>query len=80
MPRNVAVRAGLAILGVVIALVWWTLKKDSGSPHETVSTIPQKIWDGGGPVTWDVPVELDGKLPVAFVGQLTALGKSSGKK
>src|SRR3954463_12175677 len=48
MPRNLAARAGLAILGVVITLAWWTLKKESGPPQETASTIPQKIWNGGG--------------------------------
>src|SRR3954449_5725097 len=69
MPRHVAVRAGLAILGVVIALVWWTLKKDGGSPHETVSTIPQKIWDGGGhQLTVEADLSDPGKLDLEVHG------------
>src|SRR3954471_3405089 len=54
-----------------------------GQPRFTADDVirySRKIWDTGGAVTWDVPVELDGKLPAAFVSQLTALGKSSGKK
>ncbi|MFL6446623.1 MAG: alpha-L-fucosidase [Bryobacteraceae bacterium] len=53
-----------------------------GQPRFTADDVirySQKVWNNGGAVTWDAPVELDGRLPTAFVTQLTALGKISGK-
>ena len=32
----------------------------------------KQIWDDGGAVTWDVPVQLNGTLPDAFLDQLRA--------
>jgi len=54
-----------------------------GQPRFTTDDIvrySRKLWDLGGAVTWDVPVDIDGKLPPAFVAQLTALGKAAGSK
>jgi hypothetical protein len=35
-----------------------------------------KVTEGGGAVTWDVPVSLDGKMGEVFLEQLTAIGRS----
>jgi hypothetical protein len=54
-----------------------------GQPRFTADDVirySRKLWDAGGAITWDVPVELDGKLARVFVDQLSALGKISGKK
>ena len=31
-----------------------------------------------GVVTWDVPIEKDGRIPEAFLGQLRAVGEATG--
>jgi len=54
-----------------------------GPPRFTADDVmrySRKLWDLGGAVTWDVPVELNGTLPAAFVSQLSALGKISRQK
>jgi hypothetical protein len=37
----------------------------------------RKLWDSGGAVTWDVPVDLSGRISDAFLSQLTAIGKAA---
>ncbi|HWF46687.1 MAG TPA: hypothetical protein VG168_06760 [Bryobacteraceae bacterium] len=47
-----------------------------GSPRftaEQVVNYSRKIWDAGGAVTWDVPVEMNGKISAPFLDQLSAL-------
>lgn len=47
-----------------------------GAPRftaEQVIAYSRKIWDAGGAVTWDVPVELNGTISQAFLSQLGAL-------
>jgi hypothetical protein len=47
-----------------------------GSPRFTAEQVvgySKKIWDAGGAVTWDVPVELNGKIAQPFLDQLIAL-------
>ena len=39
----------------------------------------QFIIDNGGVITWDVPIESDGRIPQAFVHQLQAIGRATGK-
>jgi len=39
----------------------------------------RKIRDVHGAVTWDVPVGLNGKIPEAFIEQLTEIGRSTAK-
>jgi hypothetical protein len=40
----------------------------------------RKIWDAGGAVTWDVPVELNGKISQPFLDQLSALHTAGAAK
>jgi hypothetical protein len=51
-----------------------------GSPRftaEQVVSYSRKIWAAGGAVTWDVPVELNGKISQPFLDQLAALHAAS---
>jgi hypothetical protein len=36
------------------------------------------VHKAGGAITWDVPVEKNGRIPKAFVEQLSAIGKALG--
>jgi hypothetical protein len=50
-----------------------------GAPRFTAAQAigyTQTVTNAGGAVTWDVPVGLDGKIGEAFLGQLSAIGKS----
>jgi hypothetical protein len=54
-----------------------------GTPRFTADQViayTRKVWDSGGAVTWDVPVELNSALAQPFLDQLTALGKALGGK
>lgn len=54
-----------------------------GQPRFTTEDVvrySRKLWDVGGAVTWDAPVQVNGRLPEDFVAQLAALGKASGPK
>jgi hypothetical protein len=33
----------------------------------------RKVWEAGGAVTWDAPLELNGKISQPFLDQLAAL-------
>jgi hypothetical protein len=47
-----------------------------GAPRftsEEVIGFSKKLWDAGGAVTWDVPVDLTGKIAQPFLDQLRAL-------
>ena len=49
-----------------------------GAPRFTADQVvayTRKVTDAGGAVTWDVPVDLNGTMPPAFLEQLTHLGK-----
>jgi hypothetical protein len=47
--KNLAIRAGLAVLGFLIMVGWWTLRGDrSESTTHTETRIPAKLWAGGG--------------------------------
>jgi len=54
-----------------------------GAPRFTADqavAYSRKLWDAGGAVTWDVPVELNGTISQAFIDQLTAINKGRGSK
>jgi hypothetical protein len=51
-----------------------------GAPRFTTEQVirySRKVWGAGGAVTWDVPVETDGKIRSAFLPQLMALSKDA---
>jgi hypothetical protein len=53
-----------------------------GTPRfstEEVIGFSKKLWDAGGAVTWDVPVDLTGKIAQPFLDQLRALRTAAGK-
>jgi alpha-L-fucosidase len=50
-----------------------------GEPRFTAEQVVQSsrnIRTNNGAITWDVPVELDGKIPAAFLTQLRAIGNA----
>jgi hypothetical protein len=52
-----------------------------GVPRFTAGQVvgySRKLWEAGGAVTWDVPLELNGKISQPFLDQLMAL-KAAGK-
>jgi hypothetical protein len=54
-----------------------------GTPRftsEEVIGFSKKLWDAGGAVTWDVPVDLTGKIAQPFLDQLRALGTAAAAK
>ena len=57
-------RGALAILGVVVCLVWWSIR-GGGSGGETVEGIPDRIWEGGaGTMTIDVETSSPARLNI----------------
>ncbi len=54
-----------------------------GTPRFTTDQVvgySRKIWALGGAVTWDVPIDLDGKIAQPFIDQLTALHNAAAEK
>jgi hypothetical protein len=54
-----------------------------GTPRftsEEVIGFSKKLWDAGGAVTWDVPVDLTGKIAQPFLDQLRALRTAAAAK
>ena len=54
-----------------------------GTPRFTTEQVidyTRKVRKGGGAVTWDVPVGLDGTISQPFLDQLAALGKALGTR
>jgi len=56
----------------------WGRGKPRFSTEEVVG-FSKKLWDTGGAVTWDVPVDLTGKIAQPFLDQLRALRTAAGK-
>jgi hypothetical protein len=46
--KNLATRAILGILGVVVMLAWWSFTGSGSSSIETREGIPARVWAGGG--------------------------------
>src|SRR5579871_1116064 len=46
---------------------------------EQVLAYTHKVRDAGGAVTWDVPVDITGKIAPAFIAQLSAVGREFDK-
>ena len=46
--KNLAIRAGAAVLGVAVMLGWWTIRGYGSDSPTTEQRIPAKLWEGGG--------------------------------
>jgi hypothetical protein len=52
-------RVLLSVLGMVITLVWWSIRPGHDN-HSSVDHIPASVWDGGGGV---LTIETDASCP-----------------
>jgi len=63
--KNLLIRAGIAVLGVVITLTWWTIRK--GDSHvQSVSKIPAKVWAGGHTLEVEAETSCAAKMSISF--------------
>jgi hypothetical protein len=48
--KTLLVRAGVAVIGVVVTIGWWAIATGAGTAPDTeaVKGIPAKVWEGGG--------------------------------
>jgi hypothetical protein len=44
--------------------------------NEQAIVFSRKLWDAGGAMTWDVPIQPDGTIAQSFLDQLIAVGKA----
>jgi len=66
MLKNLAVRVGLAVLGVVVMLAWWSFRGDGGK-SSTVEKIPAKVWNGGaGTLTIEIETTCATRMSINF--------------
>ncbi len=50
---------GLAVLGVVVMLAWWSIRGGGDTNTESLGRIPVKVWEGGAG-TVEISVETSG--------------------
>jgi hypothetical protein len=63
--KTLAIRAGLAVLGVAITLAWWTIHP--GDSHtQSSSHIPDKVWAGGNELEIEVESSVAATMRVSF--------------
>jgi hypothetical protein len=63
--KRLAIRAGLAILGMVITLAWWTFHP--GDSHtQSLSQIPAKVWSGGSTLEVEVDSTTAATMRISF--------------
>ncbi len=63
--KNLAIRAGLAVLGMAIPLTWWTMHR--GDSHtQSSSRIPEKVWSGGHTLEIEVESTSAATMRVSF--------------
>ena len=60
--QHILKRAGIAVLGVIVTLAYWTFI-GGGSADNAVQGIPGKVWDGGGGL---LSVEVDSTTAARF--------------
>ena len=77
-----AARAGNPVDGTQVHMLsylgaTWGMGEPRFTAEQAIA-FTHKVRDAGGAVTWDVPVELNGTLPAAFLDQLWAIGKALG--
>jgi hypothetical protein len=63
--KSLAIRAGLAVLGMAITLTWWTIHR--GDSHsQSSSRIPDKVWSGGHTLEIEVESTSTATMRVSF--------------
>jgi len=63
--KRLAIRAGLAVLGMAITLTWWTIHR--GDSHtQSSSRIPDKVWSGGHTLEIEVESTSAATMHVSF--------------
>jgi len=63
--KKLAIRAGLALLGMAITLTWWTIHH--GASHtQSSSHIPDKVWSGGNTLEIEVESTVAATMRVSF--------------
>lgn len=63
--KRLAVRLGLALLGMVLTLTWWTIHP--GNSHiQSSSHIPDKVWSGGNTLEIEVDSSTAATMRVSF--------------
>jgi hypothetical protein len=63
--KKLAIRAGLAVLGVAITLTWWTIHP--GASHtQSSSQIPEKVWSGGHTLEIEIESSTAATMRVSF--------------
>ena len=63
--KRLAIRAGLAVLGMVITLTWWTVRRDD-SHTQSSSRVPEKVWSGGHTLEIEVESTSEATMRVSF--------------
>lgn len=64
--KSLLFRAGMALLGVVVTLGWWSISGDS-SGVSSVQGIPSKVWAGGaGKLQIEVDTTCAARFSVSF--------------
>ncbi len=63
--KKLAIRAGLAVLGMAITLTWWSMHR--GDSHsQSSSRIPDKVWSGGNTLEIEVESTSAATMRVSF--------------
>jgi hypothetical protein len=63
--KRLAVRGGLALLGMGVTLAWWTIHPGK-SNIQSVAHIPAKVLDGGNSLEIEVESSTDATMRVSF--------------
>jgi len=72
--KSLLIRAGIAVLGVVLTLTWWTIRK--GDSHvQSVSKIPAKVWAGGHTLEVEAETSCAGKMSISFTDMSKPIGE-----
>jgi len=74
MMKNLVIRIGIAVLGMVITLTWWTIRK--GDSHvQSVSKIPAKVWAGGHTLEVEAETSCAAKMSISFTDISKPIGE-----
>jgi hypothetical protein len=75
MAKRLLLRVGIALLGMVVTLTWWTIHK-GGSSVQSSSRIPEKVLAGGH----KLEVEIETSCPATMRISFDDLSKTSGEQ